>query len=111
MEDLTAWIIIGGLLLTVACLFSLSNQIQRNLHFILQVLDNNHKVLIERIEQAARLHDTASNWSGVERRIAQRRDPRVQMAHIGPDGERRKAPGRRREDFAAAHAAGAFPAS
>lgn len=110
MGDLATWIVIAGMALMVVCLFSLSSQLQRNLHFILQVLDSNHKAVLERLDRVAKAPATAhtTSWQGMERRAAQRRTPVAQLTAQNHAEDRRRSAGRRKEDFVQAHAAGLF---
>ena len=107
MGDLTAWIIIGAMVVVIVCLFSLSNQIHGNLQIMLQIMDSNQKSLLDRLRQMSpRETDApaASAWEGIDRRIGPRRGTQVTGGYH--NGERRN-PGRsrRREDMVASGAA------
>src|SRR5438093_6135224 len=54
--------------LVVVCLFSLSNQLQRSVHLILQALDNQQKILQEHLDQISETGQSERTWERSEER-------------------------------------------
>lgn len=109
MGDWLHWLILIGILMLIACVYLLSLQLERSVHLAVSILAGNQHRILERLDQLAAARSgsdvqvvrAGSNVLPFDRRVAQRRRPDA-FAAGGAGNERRRSPGRRREDLALA---------
>jgi hypothetical protein len=100
MGDWLVWLLLGSFIVILFCIYSLSSQVERCVHLAVEIITGNQRKILEQLESLARARAAVSpppNVVSFERRIGERRRA---MAHHASDGERRRSPGRRREDAA-----------
>ena len=99
MGEWLIWLVLGGLILIVFCIYSLSSQVERCVHLAVEIITGNQRRIIAQLEALAGTPTTTPyppNVVPFERRTAQRRR---QGNGVNGSDERRKSPGRRRTDF------------
>jgi hypothetical protein len=107
MGEWLSWVLVAGIGLLVVCIYLLSMQLERSIHLAVSIIAANQHRILERIDQISARQavqpapPTAEHHSPLpsERRVAQRR--RGELPSDAADGSnRRRSPGRRREDLA-----------
>ncbi len=103
MGDWLIWLLLGSFIVILFCIYSLSSQVERCVHLAVEIITGNQRKILEQLEALAHSRttmDTAFSQNVVpfERRVSQRRRTSEQPVN---DGERRRSPGRRREDLLA----------
>ena len=100
MGDWLVWLLIGSFAVILFCIYSLSSQVERCVQLAVEIITGNQRKILEQIEALARSRaatdSTSPNVLPFERHISQRR--RGSEQHASHD-ERRRSPGRRREDL------------
>ena len=100
MGDWLVWLLLGSFIVVLFCIYSLSSQVERCVHLAVEIITGNQRKILEQLEALNRIRSTASIPSGTvvpfERRVSQRR--RATGGRAG-EGNRRRLPGRRREDL------------
>ena len=103
MGDWLIWLLLGSFIVILFCIYSLSSQVERCVHLAVDIITNNQRKILEHIDALAHSNAAAGVMSTkvvpFERRVSQRR--RASEQHANED-ERRRLPGRRREDLLAA---------
>lgn len=107
MGEWLSWVLVAGIGLLVVCIYLLSMQLERSIHLAVSIIAANQHRILERIDQMSARQagssppPTAENTSPLpqERRIAQRRRGELRGV-AGAESDRRRSPGRRREDLA-----------
>jgi len=100
MWDWLVWLLLGSFIVILFCIYSLSSQVERCVQLAVEIITGNQRKILEELAALTRSREDASAAPGVvpfERRLGQRRRAHAQYAR---DEERRRLPGRRREDFA-----------
>jgi hypothetical protein len=99
MGDWLIWLLLGSFIVVLFCIYSLSSQVERCVHLAVEIITGNQRKILEQLEALNRTRSTASILPGTvvpfERRASQRR--RATEGRAG-EGNRRRLPGRRRED-------------
>ena len=106
MGDWLIWLLLGSFVVIVFCIYSLSSQVERCVHLAVEIITGNQRKILEQIEALAHSKTAAGlasplaspNVVPFERRVSPRRRTSGQHAS---DDERRRSPGRRREDLLA----------
>ena len=100
MAEWLGWVLLVGLAFAVGCIFALSSQFQRNTHLLMEMVNTQNKLLLDRMDRLSGGSAEATNVVQFsDRRTRQRRSPEAQMARAAvSDDERRQSPGRRLED-------------
>ena len=101
MGDWLIWLLLGSFIVILFCIYSLSSQVERCVHLAVEIITGNQRKILEQLEALAHSRTTmdtafAQNVVPFERRVGQRRRASEQPIS---DGERRRSPGRRREDL------------
>jgi hypothetical protein len=104
MGDWLIWLLLGSFIVILFCIYSLSSQVERCVHLAVEIITGNQRKILEQLETLAHSRTTmdtepARNVVPFERRVSQRR--RTSAEQPVSDGERRRSPGRRREDLLA----------
>jgi hypothetical protein len=101
MGDWLVWLLLGSFIVVLFCIYSLSSQVERCVHLAVEIITGNQRKILEQLEALNRNGNGAlrpPNVLGFERREVQRRAAPVD--HLGiPALDRRRSPGRRREDM------------
>lgn len=98
MGDWLVWLLLGSFIVVLFCIYSLSSQVERCVHLAVDIITGNQRRILEQLEALSRARDAAAFSPSVvpfERRVRQRR--RATEGRTG-EGNRRRLPGRRRED-------------
>jgi len=101
MGEWLVWLILGALILVVFCIYSLSSQLERCVHLAVEIITGNQRKILAQLEALTAARPAAAlphNVIPFERRTTQRRRDPIDPATGSPD-ERRRSPGRRREDL------------
>jgi len=101
MGEWLIWLILGALILVVFCIYSLSSQLERCVQLAVEIITGNQRKILAQLEALAASRPTAALPANVipfERRTTQRRRGPIDSTSANPD-ERRRSPGRRREDL------------
>lgn len=99
MGEWLIWLILGSLILLVFCIYSLSSQLERCVHLAVEIITGNQRKIMTQLDALAANRQQLSlpqNVIPFERRMRQRRQPAA--FDSGGPGERRRSPGRRKED-------------
>lgn len=99
MGDWLIWLLLGSFIVILFCIYSLSSQVERCVHLAVEIITGNQRKILEQLEAIAQSRGNASPAPTVvsfERRIGERR--RALTSYSGDD-DRRRSPGRRREDL------------
>ena len=100
MGDWLAWLVLGSLIFVMFCIYSLSGQVDRCVRLSEEIITGNQRKILERLDALADARaatTAAANVVPFERRFGQRRRGAVQNADKADD-DRRRSPGRRRDD-------------
>jgi hypothetical protein len=103
MGEWLIWLIFGSLILIVFCIFSLSSQLERCVHLAVEIITGNQRKVLEKLDLLIAdrsIQTPPGNVITFERRVSQRRHPST-PDHAASTNERRRSPGRRREDLIA----------
>ena len=105
MGDWATWVVLGSLFVILFCIYSLSHQLERCVHLAVEIITTNQRKILQQLETLAA---SAQACAGpqivvtVERRLEQRRQLAAEM---DSSEDRRRVPGRRRDDYIPATAA------
>lgn len=102
MGEWMVWLILGSLVLVIFCIYSLSSQLERCVHLAVEIITGNQRKILEQLENLSATRSTTPlphNVIPFERRTTQRR--RASDYASGSSDERRRSPGRRKEDIPA----------
>ena len=100
MGDWLIWLLLGSFIVILFCIYSLSSQVERCVQLAVEIITGNQRKILEQLEAIAQSRGsvpTASSVTPFERRIGQRR---LDHAPYSGEDDRRRLPGRRRDDFA-----------
>ena len=102
MGEWLVWLILGALVLVVFCIYSLSSQLERCVRLAVEIITGNQRKILAQLEALVPSRPAAmvpDNVVPFERRTNQRRR-QPSTEGIGGSDERRRSPGRRRDDLA-----------
>jgi uncharacterized membrane protein affecting hemolysin expression len=103
MGDWLTWLVLGVMVVVLFCIYSLSSQLERCVQLAVEIVTGNQRKMMEQLEAlaAARASQPQStNVVTLERRTRQRR--RSDEETGAGFSDRRRMPGRRRDDVALA---------
>ena len=98
MGDWLVWLLLGSFVVVLFCIYSLSSQVERCVQLAVEIITGNQRKILEQLEAMNRNREPASRSPIVipfERRVSQRRRA---VEGRTSEGNRRRLPGRRRED-------------
>ena len=101
MGEWLVWLILGSLILIVFCIYSLSSQVERCVHLAVEIITGNQRKIMAQLDALADSRPAATlppNVVPFERRTGERRQQATANHSLD---DRRRSPGRRRDDVAA----------
>ena len=101
MGDWLIWLLLGSFIVILFCIYTLSSQVERCVHLAVEIITGNQRKILEQLEALAQARESVAQAPAVvpfERRTGERRRA---LAEYSGEEDRRRSPGRRREDLIA----------